>query len=127
MSFRSPLGTARGLGSAKSGTEHWMAQRLSSLAILPLTLWFVWSLMCMAGADYATFAAWLANPVVAILMSAFSIVLFYHAQLGLQVVIEDYVGGGLRVASIVAVKLLAGLGAIACVVSVVLVAVGHSA
>ncbi len=125
MSYRSPLGTARGLGSAKSGTEHWMMQRLTSVAMLPLTLWFVWSLMCMAGADYATFTAWLANPAIAVLLSAFCIVLFYHAALGLQVVIEDYVGGGMRVASIAAVKLLSALGAIACVVSIVLIAVGH--
>ncbi len=125
MSFRSPLGTARGLGSAKAGTEHWMVQRLTAIALLPLTLWFVWSLLCMAGADYATFTAWLANPLIAVLMSAFSLMLFYHAALGLQVVIEDYVGGGMRIASIVAVKLLSALGAIACVISVVLVAVGH--
>ncbi len=125
MSFRSPLGAARGLGSAKSGTEHWMAQRLTAIALLPLTLWFVWSLLCMAGADYATFTAWLANPLIAVLMSAFSLMLFYHAALGLQVVIEDYVGGGARIAAIVAVKLLSALGAIACVISVVLVAVGH--
>lgn len=125
MSFRSPLGTARGLGSAKAGTEHWMVQRLTAIALLPLTLWFVWSLLCMAGADYATFTAWLANPLIAVLMSAFSLMLFYHAALGLQVVIEDYVGGGMRIASIVAVKLLSALGAIACVISVVLIAVGH--
>ncbi len=125
MSFRSPLGTARGLGSAKAGTEHWMVQRLTAIALLPLTLWFVWSLLCMAGADYATFTAWLANPLIAVLMSAFSLMLFYHAALGLQVVVEDYVGGGMRIASIVAVKLLSALGAIACVISVVLIAVGH--
>jgi len=125
MSFRSPLGAARGLGSAKSGTGHWMAQRLTAIALLPLTLWFIWSLLCMAGADYATFTAWLANPLIAVLMSAFSLMLFYHAALGLQVVIEDYVGGGARIAAIVAVKLLSALGAIACVISVVLVAVGH--
>lgn len=127
MSFRSPLGTARGLGSAKSGTEHWMIQRLTSIAMLPLTLWFAWSLVCMAGADYTAFTAWLAEPVTAVLMSAFCIMAFHHAQLGLQVVIEDYVGGGMRVATVAAVKLLAGLGAVSCVVSVVMIAVGHSA
>lgn len=127
MNFRSPLGTARGLGAAKSGTEHWMVQRLTSLAMLPLTLWFAWSLVCMASADYATFTAWLANPVTAVLLSAFCIMAFHHAQLGLQVVIEDYVGGGMRVASVAAVKLLAGLGAVSCVVSIVMIAVRHSA
>lgn len=125
MSFRSPLGTARGLGSAKSGTEHWMFQRLTAIALLPLTLWFVWSLVCLAGASHQEFTAWLSNPVAAVLMIGFCLVAFYHAALGLQVVIEDYVGGAARVATIVAVKLLAALGAIATTVSVILVAVGQ--
>lgn len=125
MSYRSPLGTARGLGSAKSGTDHWMMQRLTALALVPLTLWFVWSLVCLAGADYASFTAWLGNPLAAVLMIGFCLVAFYHSALGLQVVIEDYVGGAMRVASIVAVKLLAALGAVATTVSVILVAVGQ--
>lgn len=124
MSFKSPLGRARGLGSAKSGTGHWAAQRLSAMALVPLVLWFVWSLLCQAGADHAGFTAWLGQPHVAVLMSAFTLALFYHAQLGLQVVIEDYVHQEFaKLGALVVVKLGAALAALSCVVSVVLIAV----
>ncbi|MEN8719769.1 MAG: succinate dehydrogenase, hydrophobic membrane anchor protein [Oceanococcaceae bacterium] len=125
MSYRSPLGAARGLGSAKSGTGHWMAQRLTAVAMIPLTLWFVWSLLCMADASHEEMTLWLSTPLAATLMCAYALILFYHAALGLQVVIEDYVGGAARLVSIVAVKLLAALGALACVVSVLLMAIGN--
>jgi len=93
MSRRSALGQARGLGSAKDGTGHWWSQRLTSLALVPLSLWFMISLAAMAGADHATVVAWIGSPTVAGLLILLVTVTFYHAYLGLQVVIEDYVHG----------------------------------
>lgn len=105
MKLRSPLGQARGLGSAKSGTHHWWIQRLSSVALVPLCLWFVFSLACMSGADYSTVQAWVAQPWVAVTLILFLSAMLYHSQLGVQVVIEDYVHGELlRIASLVMMK-----------------------
>ena len=87
----SPLARARGLGSAKKGASHWWAERVSSVALVPLTLWFVWSVVHLTGADQAAVRGWLSRPATAILMSLFIVSMFYHLALGLQVVIEDYV------------------------------------
>ncbi len=91
MNFRTPLARARGLGSAKSGTHHWWMQRLTAAVLVPLSLWFVASLLTVVTADHATAVAWLRVPLVAILASALIVAVFYHAQLGIQVVLEDYV------------------------------------
>ena len=91
MSLQSDLGRVKGLGSSKSGTSHWWAQRVSALALIPLTLWFVYSAMKFIGMDLFAFRAWLNEPGSVLLLSLFLIALFYHMQLGLQVVIEDYV------------------------------------
>ena len=89
--MRSPLGRAIGLGSAKEGVEHWWAQRISALALVPLTVWFVIAIVGLAGADHALFVAWVRDPMAAILLVLLLIATFYHGALGLQVVIEDYV------------------------------------
>jgi succinate dehydrogenase / fumarate reductase membrane anchor subunit len=89
--MRSPLGQAIGLGSAKQGSEHWWAQRVSAIALVPLTLWLVAAIVRLARADLRTFYDWLGRPVPAIAMVLLLIAAFYHAALGLQVVIEDYV------------------------------------
>lgn len=91
MKFRTPLARVRGLGSAKSGTHHWWMQRLSAIALVPLSLWFVASLVAVVTADHATALEWLRSPLAAILCCALIVATFYHAQLGLQVVLEDYV------------------------------------
>ena len=93
MSRRSALGQVRGLGSAKDGTGHWWSQRLTALALVPLSLWFMISLVALAGADHATVVAWIASPMVAGLLILLVAATFYHAYLGLQVVIEDYIQG----------------------------------
>lgn len=91
MGKMTPLGRVRGLGSARDGTRHWWAQRLTAAALVPLSIWFVASLIFLTGADHTTVTAWLGSPVVAVLMVLLIVALFHHAQLGLQVVIEDYV------------------------------------
>jgi succinate dehydrogenase / fumarate reductase membrane anchor subunit len=91
MSLRSPLARVRGLGSAKDGTSHWWAQRLTALALIPLTVWFCISVIAMSGADYVTVATWAGSPLVGGLLILLIVATFYHGALGLQVVIEDYV------------------------------------
>ena len=108
--LRSPLGRARGLGSAKEGLHHWWAQRLTALALVPLTLWFVAGIvhLAMGGEPYEAFMAWIANPCNATLMILFLGVSFHHAQLGMQVVYEDYVScHSRRTAAIVLTKFAA--------------------
>ncbi len=110
MSLRTDLGKVRGLGSAKEGTQHWWAQRLTALALIPLILWFVASVAGLAGADIGPVRAWIAQPVTAILLVVLIGVTFHHMQLGLQVVIEDYVHSEwLKITSIILVKFAAVL------------------
>ncbi|MBX9748553.1 MAG: succinate dehydrogenase, hydrophobic membrane anchor protein [Roseococcus sp.] len=89
--LRSPLGRVRGMGSAKSGTHHWWMQRVTSIALLPLTLWFVVSMISLAGASYLETLLWIAQPVNAVLMLVLIGLTFHHMAAGLQVVVEDYV------------------------------------
>ena len=119
MQLRTPISHIKGLGSAKEGLGHWSMQRLTAIANLILIIWFLISAMTLAGADYQETKAWLASPVSAGLMLLLIASAFYHAKLGLQVVIEDYVHeGGLKIAAVAAVTLIAtGLGVI-CVVAV---------
>lgn len=86
-----PLRRAIGLGSAKSGTQHWWLQRLTAVALIPLSIWFLAALVAHTGADGATASAWLAQPWIALPTIVLLIVLFQHTRLGLQVVIEDYI------------------------------------
>jgi succinate dehydrogenase / fumarate reductase membrane anchor subunit len=115
--LRSPLGRARGLGAAKHGAGVWWAERMTSLALLPLTLWFVWFALHVAGLPRATVAHTLAHAVNATLMLALVLVLFRHMQLGLLAVIEDYSRASLRSALIIAVNAATGLLALVCVVA----------
>ncbi len=105
-SFRSPLSRARGLGSAKDGTGHWWAQRVSSIALVPLVLWFAFSVVSLSTGDYASVTAWLAKPWVAVLTILLLLATFYHAALGCQVIIEDYIAAeGWRIGALLAVQL----------------------
>jgi succinate dehydrogenase / fumarate reductase, membrane anchor subunit len=117
--MRSPLGRARGLGSARAGAGHWWAERLTSLALVPLTLWFLCAMVRLLGATRDDVVSWMAGPLPIVLMIALVIATFYHLQLGLQVVIEDYVTtDALRVGSILLMKGVSVLLALACIVSV---------
>lgn len=89
--LRSDLGRVRGLGSAKEGVGHWWAQRVTAIALVPLTIWFVASLVFLTDVDHATAMQWLGSPITLGLMALFLIALIYHAVLGLQVVVEDYI------------------------------------
>ena len=119
MEMRSTLGRTRGLGSAKEGVAHWWAQRVTGVALVPLSLWFVFTAVALAGADLDTFRAWAAEIGNRLLMILFAIALFHHAQLGVQVVIEDYVHNeAAKIASILAVKLIAVALAVSCILAV---------
>ncbi len=119
MEMRSSLGRARGLGSAKEGVAHWWAQRVTGVALVPLSLWFVYAAVSLAGADLNAFRAWAAEIGNATLMILFTVALFHHAQLGVQVVIEDYVHNeAVKIASVLAVKLIAVLLAVSCILAV---------
>lgn len=114
-----PLKHVRGLGSAKGGTGHWWAQRVTAMALALLTPWFLWLALSLLGADLATTRLTLAQPLHATLMAAFVVALFWHARLGLQVVIEDYVHApGLELAAQVAVAFACALGALASLVAI---------
>ena len=91
MSLRSPLGRVLGTGSAKEGSGHWWAQRLSAVALIPLTLWFFFSLLLLPELDYLTVHAWISVPMCSFLAVLLVSVLTYHSYLGTQVVVEDYV------------------------------------
>jgi succinate dehydrogenase / fumarate reductase membrane anchor subunit len=117
--MRSSLGRARGLGSARAGAAHWWAQRLTALALVPLTLWFICAVVRLIGATRDDVVSWMAGPLPIVLLIALVIATFHHLQLGLQVVIEDYVtNDALRFGSILLVKGLAALLALACIISV---------
>ena len=125
MAYRTPLAKVRGLGTARSGLQHWKMQRLTAIANVLLVLWFMFSAMALSGSGYDQVRAWLASPVTASLAVLLIISTFYHARLGLQVVVEDYVHHeGARIASLVAIALLVLALAVACIVAVLSVAVG---
>jgi len=116
--LRDPLAVARGLGSAKGGTSHWWVQRLTSAALLLLTPWFLVLMLRLAGAEQYDVRSAIAQPLNATLMIAWLLSLFWHAQLGLQVVVEDYVHGWAEWFLQLSIRFLCVIGAIASVLSV---------
>ena len=125
MSFRTALGRARGLGSAKDGVGHWWGQRVSALALIPLCLWFAVSVLTLVHADYGTAQAWVHIPWVAVLLVLLLAAVFYHAYLGVQVVVEDYMQGeALKLASLLAIKFLCVLLAAGGIFAVLRIALG---
>lgn len=119
QSLRSPLGRALGLGSAKEGVEHWWRQRLTAIALVPLTVWFVVTLLAHLGSDYQHAARWIGAPLPAILMVLALGTAFYHAALGVQVVIEDYIHHEwLKLTAVVLLRLACFLLAVAGIFAV---------
>ncbi|MBC8445452.1 MAG: succinate dehydrogenase, hydrophobic membrane anchor protein [Rhodospirillaceae bacterium] len=126
MDMRTPLAQARGLGPAKSGgTSHWWAQRLTSLALVPLMLWFVVAVISLIGADHGAFVAWVSEPGTLLLLVLTIISLFYHLDQGMQVVVEDYIHGeAAKLTVLIAVKGFSYIGGIASPLAVLRVAFG---
>lgn len=117
--LRSPLGRALGLGSAHAGSHHWWAQRLTALALVPLSLWFIFSVIHLSGASHQAVIDWLSSTLTLGLMLALIVATFHHLQLGVQVVIEDYVHGELvKMGIVLAVKAMSAFLALVCIVSV---------
>ena len=116
--LRTPLKTVRGLGSARGGTHHFVVQRITAVALVPLALWFVWIALSLIHLDYAGARALIAHPCNALLLAAFVLAVFWHARLGLQVVVEDYVHGAAEIALQVAIKLIYALAAIAALLAI---------
>ncbi len=121
--LKTPLKRVRGWGSAKRGTHHFTVQRISSVALIPLVVWIVWLALTLMHSDYATARATLHQPIQALLMILFIGTTFWHTQLGLQVVIEDYVHvRWLEAASQLLVKFLCVIGAVAAIFAVARIA-----
>lgn len=119
MSLQSDLGKVRGLGSAKEGTHHWWWQRVTALAMIPLSIWFVFGLLCILDSTYAEATAWVAKPHVTVLLIAFVSALFYHLKLGMQVVIEDYLHEEwVKITAVIGLKFACVLGAVAAIVAI---------
>jgi succinate dehydrogenase / fumarate reductase membrane anchor subunit len=122
--LRTPLGRVRGLGSAKGGTHHWWMQRVTSVALLPLTLWFVLSAALLAGAGYAETVAFIRRPWNAVLLLLTIGITFHHLAAGVQVIIEDYANSEMaKVAGILAVKAICVVLALAAGLAVLRIAV----
>jgi succinate dehydrogenase / fumarate reductase membrane anchor subunit len=125
--MRSPLGRAIGLGSAKEGVEHWWLQRITAVALVPLSLWFVIAIIRLVGADVDSVRDWVGNPLPAIMLVLLLIATFYHASLGLQVVIEDYIHAELtKLGLVIIVRLGCFALAVAGMFAVLSMAVGTS-
>ena len=126
MSLQSPLNKVLGLGTAKEGTGHWWAQRLTAISLVPLTIWFAIALLGLPHGNYEMVAAWIAQPLNSILIVLLVISLIYHSSLGLQVVIEDYVPGPAKVVVLILVQLAHVVLAVSGIYAVIVVSVGAS-
>jgi succinate dehydrogenase / fumarate reductase, membrane anchor subunit len=123
--LRSPLGRAIGLGSAKGGVEHWVVQRVTAVALVPLALWFVAAIIQLVGADFDAMQNWVGRPLPAIGLVLLLIATFYHAAIGLRVVIEDYVHSELaRLGLMILAQLACFALAVAGIVAVLTLALG---
>jgi len=123
--LRTPLARARGLGSARHGLHHWWAQRITAIALIPLVVWFAISLVMLSGADYDIARAWIGSPLVMVLLILTITIGLHHGQLGVQVVIEDYIhSDGLKLAMIVAVKFVAVVFGLAATVAILRIGFG---
>ncbi|MDX2426636.1 MAG: succinate dehydrogenase, hydrophobic membrane anchor protein [Cycloclasticus sp.] len=125
MSLRSPLGLAKGLGSAKEGLHHWWAQRVTAIALIPLTVLFAFQVALLSMSDYKTVIECIGSPWSAALIVSLIVAAFYHAALGMQVIYEDYIGHkAVRIGAIMVTNLLLFLLGAAGVIAVVRIALG---
>ncbi len=127
MSLRSPLSRVLGLGSAKDGTAHWWAQRVTAVALVPLTLWFVFSLLTLPDFEYETVRTWLSVPISGFLSVLLVGVLCYHSYLGTIVIIEDYVtSNGMKLLALMTLRFLYVLAGGAAMFAIFRVVFGFS-
>ena len=126
MSLRSPLGRVLGLGSAKEGVHHWWMQRLTSVALIPLMVWFVISVLALPSYDYPTVHAWASQSWTALLLLLFVALATWHSKLGVQVIIEDYVHGATKTLSLIISTFAHTLVAAAAIFAVLKVAFGNA-
>lgn len=125
MSFRTPLSQARGLGSAKHGVGHWLSERVAAVALVPLVLWAVYSVLVLAKMDYLEASQWISDPLNATLMILTISISFMHMQSGVRVIIEDYVYSHLGKATALLLNLfVSGLAGALAVMSILTVALG---
>jgi succinate dehydrogenase / fumarate reductase membrane anchor subunit len=123
--MRSTLGRVRGMGAAKDGTHHFWAQRLTAIALVPLTLWFVYSVVGLVGRDYDTVQLWAGRQINAAGLIALVVATFHHAQLGLQTIIEDYMHDeGAKFITLIVMKLVCAAFGLAGIVAVIKLAFG---
>jgi succinate dehydrogenase membrane anchor subunit len=127
MSLRSPLGKVLGTGSAKEGVHHWWLQRLTSIALVPLTIWFVVSLLSLGSFEHVAVITWMAQSWTALLLILFILVATWHSQLGVRVVVEDYVHGGSKTLTLVLITFIHAVVAAAGIFAVLKVAFGGAA
>ena len=116
--MRDPLATARGLGSAKDGVNHWWMQRVTAIALLLLSPWFIYFAVSLIGADLLAVRAAIAQPLNATLLVSFMIAMLWHARLGLQVVVEDYVHGWQEITLQLIIKFVYAIAAIAAIIAI---------
>ena len=127
MSVRSPMGKVLGMGSAKDGTAHWWAQRVSAVALIPLTLWFLISLLALPDLGYPTVKSWLSVPSSGLFAVLLVAVLAYHSYLGTIVVVEDYVHDvGVKLISLFLLRFLYVLAGGAGIFAILRVAFGSA-
>jgi len=124
MSLQSPLGKALGHGSAKTGLDHWLAQQSTAIALVPLGLWFTVSLLLLPHGSHEFVVAWVAEPLNAILLILLVIALVYHSMVGLQVIVEDYVQGGLGYLTMITVQFVHILLVVAGIYSIIVISLG---
>jgi succinate dehydrogenase / fumarate reductase membrane anchor subunit len=123
--YRTPLARARGLGSAKHGVGHWISERVSAIALIPLTLWVAYGVLRLAAGDYNFAVAWIRDPLNAVLMVLTLVISFSHMHSGLRVVIEDYIHVTLTKSGLLLINLfVCALAGALAVFSILKVALG---
>jgi succinate dehydrogenase / fumarate reductase membrane anchor subunit len=127
MSLRSPLGKVLGTGSAKEGVHHWWLQRLTSIALIPLAIWFVVSLLSLPSFDHVAVISWMAQSWTALFLILFVLVATWHSHLGVRVIVEDYVHGGSKTLALVLFTFIHAVVAVGGVFAVLKVAFGGAA
>ncbi|HER27642.1 MAG TPA: succinate dehydrogenase, hydrophobic membrane anchor protein [Rhodospirillales bacterium] len=127
MDMSSPLARARGHGtSSEGGTLHWWGQRLTSIAMAPLALWFIYSAIGLVGADHGAFTSWISELGNLLLMSLFILTMFNHIGQGMQVVVEDYIHGeAAKIATLLALKGFIYIGGASALLSIFIVVFGN--